>query len=146
VTIEERALDGSGPSAALHARQYLESDGGAVDHPAAGSLILLYTTGRTSGEVRRTPLRYFEHDGDLLVAGSSRGSDRHPDWFVNLVADPKVWVRLNADLFPATALVVDEPDRKRLWESVVLADAPQFADYQIKTDRTIPIVRLVADV
>ncbi len=145
MTIEERARDGAEPSAVEHARQYLESDGASVDHPAVGSLILLYTTGRASGEIRRTPLRFFEVDDDLVVAASSRGSSNHPDWYLNLVRDPKVWVRHDADLFPATALPVDGPDRDRLWETVVLTKAPRFAEYQAMTERTIPLVRLVEE-
>ncbi len=116
-----------------------------VDHPAAGSLILLYTTGRASGETRRTPVRFFEVGDDLVIAASYRGSPRHPDWYLNLVEDPRVWVRRDADLYPATALLIDGSERDRLWESVVVADAPQFADYQAATDRVIPLVRLVAD-
>jgi deazaflavin-dependent oxidoreductase (nitroreductase family) len=143
--MEERALDGAEPSAVDHARQYLESDGASVDHPAVGSLILLYTTGRASGEIRRTPLRFFEVDEDLVIAASSRGSSTHPDWYLNLVRDPKVWVRRDTDLFPATAVRVDGPDRDRLWETVVLTKAPRFAEYQAMTDRTIPLVRLVGE-
>jgi deazaflavin-dependent oxidoreductase (nitroreductase family) len=145
LTIEDRAVDGAGPSAAAHARQYLESDGAVVDHPAVGSLILLYTTGRVSSDIRRTPLRFFEVDGDLLVAASSRGSDSHPDWYLNLRKDPTVWVRRDSDLYQATAVSVDGSERDQLWETLVVAQAPNFADYQVKTSRTIPLVRLVAD-
>ena len=144
VTIEGLAVDSPHPGTAEHARQYLESDGAAVDHPAAGSLILLYTIGRVSGEIRRTPLRFFEHDGDLVVAASSRGSDRHPEWYLNLRREPKVWIRRDAAFFQATAQPVEDPERDLLWERVVVARAPNFADYQAKTQRSIPLVRLVA--
>jgi deazaflavin-dependent oxidoreductase (nitroreductase family) len=144
MTIEDRALDPSRPHAAKHVRQYLESDGAAVDHPAAGHLILLYTTGRASGEIRRTPLRFFEVDGDLVVAASYGGSPQHPDWYLNLVEDPKVWVRRDADLYEADAIPVDRADRDRLWDTVVVRTAPQFGDYQKQTERLIPLVRLVA--
>jgi deazaflavin-dependent oxidoreductase (nitroreductase family) len=142
MTIEERAIDGTGSAAAVHARQYLESDGSAVDHPAVGRLILLYTTGRSSGHIRRTPLRFFEVDDDLVVAASYRGSPSHPDWYLNLLEDPLVWIRLNSDLFPARAAEVEEPERSRLWDGTILAEAPQFADYQARTKRVIPLVRL----
>ncbi|HEU4917747.1 MAG TPA: nitroreductase/quinone reductase family protein [Acidimicrobiia bacterium] len=141
--VEDRAVDSSRPHAAEHARQYLESEGAEVDHPAAGSLILLYTTGRNSGEIRRTPLRFFEVDGDLVVAASYGGAPRHPDWYLNLVADSAVWVRRDGDLFEADAIPIDDDDRDRLWESMVVATAPQFGEYQTKTERTIPLVRLV---
>lgn len=144
ITIEDRAVDSPHPGTAEHARQYLDSDGAAVDHPAVGSLILLYTTGRVSGEIRRTPLRFFEHDGELVVAASSRGSDNHPEWYLNLRREPKVWIRRDADFYEATAQPVEGPERDMLWEGVVVARAPNFADYQAKTQRSIPLVRLVA--
>jgi len=144
MTIEDRALDPSRPFAAEHVRQYLESNGASVDHPAAGHLILLYTTGRVSGEIRRTPLRFFEVGDDLMVAGSYGGSPDHPDWYLNLLADPKVWVRRDADLYEATAMPVDGEERDRLWDTVVVTQAPQFAGYQQKTERVIPVIRLVA--
>lgn len=144
MTIEDRALDGVTGSAAEHARQYLESDGAAVDHPAVGSLLLLYTTGRGSGQIRRTPLRFFEVDDDLVIVASARGAATNPDWYLNLLDDPKVWVRRDADLYEATAIPIDGPERDRLWDTVVLAKSPQFADYQAKTERLLPLVRLVA--
>lgn len=144
MTIEDRAVDPARPFAAEHVRQYLESNGASVDHPAAGHLILLYTTGRRSGEIRRTPLRYFEVGDDLVVAASYGGAPGHPDWYLNLLADPKVWVRRDADLYEATATPVAGEERDRIWETVVVSQAPQFADYQTKTSRVIPVVRLVA--
>lgn len=144
MTIEDRALDGVTGNAAEHARQYLESEGAAVDHPAVGSLLLLYTTGRGSGQIRRTPLRFFEVDDDLVIVASARGSATHPDWYLNLLGEPKVWVRRNADLYEATAIPIDAPERDRLWETVILTRSPQFADYQAKTKRVLPLVRLVA--
>ena len=145
MTIEDRALDGVTGNAAEHARQYLASEGAAVDHPAVGSLLLLYTTGRGSGQIRRTPLRFFEVDDDLVIVASARGSATHPDWYLNLLDEPKVWVRLNADLYEATAIPIDGPERDRLWETVVLAKSPQFADYQASTERVLPLVRLTAE-
>ncbi|HSK07553.1 MAG TPA: nitroreductase family deazaflavin-dependent oxidoreductase [Acidimicrobiia bacterium] len=144
MTIEDRAIDPARPFAAEHVRQYLECNGASVDHPAAGHLILLYTTGRVSGQIRRTPLRFFEVGDDLVVAASYGGAPEHPDWYLNLLADPQVWVRHDADLYPATAVALDGDERDRLWDAVVVSQAPQFADYQAKTPRVIPLVRLVA--
>lgn len=144
MTVEDRAVDPSRPHAAQNVREYLASDGAGVDHPAAGSLILLYTTGRRSGDIRRTPLRFFEVGEDLMVAASYGGAPRHPDWYLNLMEDPAVWVRRNADFYEADAVTIEGEERDRLWESVVVATAPQFGVYQEKTERTIPLVRLVA--
>jgi deazaflavin-dependent oxidoreductase (nitroreductase family) len=144
MTIEDRAVDPSRPHAAKHVHQYLESDGAAVDHPAADHLILLYTTGRASGQIRRTPVRFFEVDDDLVVAASYGGSPRHPDWYLNLVEDPTVWVRRNAEIYEADAIPIDRAERNLLWDTVVVSAAPQFGEYQEKTERIIPLVRLVA--
>jgi deazaflavin-dependent oxidoreductase (nitroreductase family) len=146
MTIEDRAVDPARPHAAAHVRQYLESDGASVDHPAAGHLILLYTTGRASGEIRRTPLRFFEIEGEVVVAASFGGSPRHPDWYLNLLDDPRVWVRRDAEFYEADAVPIEGGTRDRLWNTVVVETAPQFAAYQEKTERTIPLVRLVARV
>lgn len=141
-SIEDEATDGT-ESGAAQSRQYLASDGATVDHPAVGSLILLYTTGRKTGKVRRTPLRFFAlDDDDLLVAATARGSDTNPNWYSNLVADPRVWVRLDSHLYEARATSVEREERDRLWETVVVPRAPQFANYQAATERVIPLVRL----
>ena len=84
-------------------------------------------------------------DDDLVIVASARGAATDPDWYLNLLGDPKVWVRRNADLYEATAIPIDGPERDRLWETVVLAKSPQFADYQAKTERILPLVRLTAD-
>ncbi len=144
MTIEDRAVDPARPHAAKHVQQYLESDGAVVDHPAVGHLILLYTTGRSSGEIHRTPLRYFDVDGEVVVAASYGGAPQHPDWYLNLERDPDVWVRRDADFYEATAEVIESEERDRLWNTIVVSTAPQFAEYQANTDRTIPLVRLVA--
>jgi deazaflavin-dependent oxidoreductase (nitroreductase family) len=142
--IEDLATDGT-EYGAIHSRQYLASDGASVEHPAAGSLILLYTTGRNTGKIRRTPLRFFAlDDGDLLVAATARGSDTNPNWYSNLVTDSRVWVRHDADIYEATASSVDGEERDHLWSTVVVPRAPQFADYQAATERVIPLVRLHA--
>lgn len=139
--IEELATDGT-EHGATHSRQYLASDGTSVEHPAAGRLILLYTTGRSTGQIRRSPLRFFALDGDLLVAATARGSDTDPDWYLNLIADPRVWVRHDSDFYEARATSVEGEERDRLWNTVVVPGAPQFADYQAATERVIPLVRL----
>ncbi len=71
-------------------------------------------------------------------------SPRHPDWYLNLVEDPTVWVRRDADLYEADAIPIDRAERDLLWETLVVSTAPQFGEYQEKTERIIPLVRLVA--
>lgn len=128
---------------AEHVERYRETDG-EVGHewqPGVFTL-LLTTTGRRSGEPFTTPLIY-TRDGDDHVVIASRGGDRrHPDWFFNLEADPDVEVQVGAEVFPARASTVDDPERReRLWRQ--MAEVwPDYDEYARKTDRDIPVVVL----
>jgi deazaflavin-dependent oxidoreductase (nitroreductase family) len=139
--IEQRAVDNPSPYARTHIAQYLETDGAEVDHPMADSLVLLYTTGKKTGEIRRTPLASFDDDGEKVVIASKGGSPEHPSWYWNLKADPTVWVRDKADLYEARAEVLGADEHAEVW-SRIAAWNPNFQAYQDKTERTIPLVRL----
>jgi deazaflavin-dependent oxidoreductase (nitroreductase family) len=102
---------------------------------------LLTTTGRKSGKERTVPLGSFEDQGDVLVVASFGGSPEHPAWYNNLVANPKVTVQVGERAHPGRAEVVTGPERERLWKKIVDL-APTFAEYQKKTTREIPIVRI----
>lgn len=110
------------------------------------ALLLLHTTGARSGEPRVSPLAY-QSDGDrLFVVASAAGADRHPAWFHNLRADPRVrverWAGETLQTFDGVAGAVDDDaERARLWERIV-ERMPGFADYQTKTDRVIPVVEI----
>ena len=118
------------------------ANGGKVGGAFEGSsLLLLQTTGAKTGRSRVKPLVY-RRDGDrLVVFGTKGGSPTHPEWFYNVRTNPRVTVEVGSDRFEADARVAlpDEPDR--LWR-LQTQDVPVFADYQKKTDRTIPVVIL----
>lgn len=139
--IETRAVNPSSPWALRHIEQYLATDGAEVDHPSADRLILLYTTGRRSGEIRRTPLVHFPEGESMLIVASKGGAPSHPLWYRNLVADPSVWVRFKKDFFAARAAVLGPDERPAAWDAITTR-SPAFADYQAKTEREIPVVRL----
>jgi len=139
--IERRAVDSPSPWARKHVEQYLSTGGREVDHPMEERLILLYVTGRRSGDIRRVPLVRFEDGDDLLIVASKGGAPEDPEWFNNLVADPTVWVRFRDDFFPARAEVLDGEERGPIWERIT-SIAPGFADYEARSERTIPVVRL----
>jgi len=127
-----------------HVRRYVESDG-ADGHIMNGVPCLLIThRGRHSGKLRRTPVVY-GRDGDRFVVVASRGgADEHPAWFLNLQADPQVHLQVQADHFDLRARVTEGSERERLWEMMVGVYA-DFADYQKKTQREIPVVVLEAE-
>lgn len=104
-------------------------------------LLLLTTTGRKSGRSHTTPIVY-TRDGDrLLVYASKAGAPAHPDWYLNLVADPNVVVEVGGDRYEAVAAPLTGDERDRAFDEQARR-SPAFAEYQEKTDRVIPVVAL----
>ncbi|CAN5712419.1 nitroreductase/quinone reductase family protein [soil metagenome] len=103
----------------------------------------LTTTGRKSGLPRPVMLTSPLKDGDAIVVVASRGGDdTNPAWFLNLVDDPQVQVSLGGKAaVPMHARVADATERARLWP-LVIADHKNYAGYQTKTEREIPLVLL----
>jgi deazaflavin-dependent oxidoreductase (nitroreductase family) len=124
-----------------HIRRYVES-GGAKGHRFYGKDALLLTTrGRRTGKLRRTPL-YYGMDGDRYVlVGSNGGVRTHPSWYFNVLANPAVVVQVRGETFAALARPAGAEERPRLWEMMV-ALVPQYAGYQKKLRRELPIVLL----
>ena len=141
MNIEETAAVNPSRSAELNIQQYLSSDGQDVDHPAADTLILLYTKGRKSGTVRRVPLGSFPHRGSLVVIGSNAGRPSHPVWYLNALANPTVWVRSKSDFYEATAALLEPAERQVFWDDLA-AKMPMFAEYQSRAGRELPVMRL----
>ncbi len=104
-------------------------------------LLLLTTTGAKTGKCHTTPMMYIPIDGRMVVIASNIGAPAHPDWYHNLVAKPHVIVETGAETFEATAVVIDGPERQRLWSRIVELD-PLFADHQAKTTRLTPVIAL----
>jgi deazaflavin-dependent oxidoreductase (nitroreductase family) len=104
-------------------------------------LLLLTTTGARSGKKRVNPLA-FTRDGDrYVIIASKGGSPTHPDWYHNLVANPEVTVEVGAERFDAYARVAQGEERDRLFAAQA-AVMPNFAEYQRKTSRQLPVVVL----
>ena len=104
-------------------------------------LLLLTTTGRKSGRSHTTPMVY-TRDGDrLLVYASKAGAPTHPDWYLNLVADPNVVVEVGDDRYDAIAAPLEADERDRAFAEQAARNSA-FAEYQEKTDRVIPVVAL----
>jgi deazaflavin-dependent oxidoreductase (nitroreductase family) len=127
----------------LH-RAALKISGGRVGWTAGRMPVLeLTTTGRRTGRPRAVMLTSPVRDGDALVVVASRGGDdRSPAWFLNLVADSDVLVAVQgAEPVRMRATVADAEQRSRLWPQVT-ADHLNYAGYQLKTEREIPLVLL----
>jgi deazaflavin-dependent oxidoreductase (nitroreductase family) len=124
-----------------HIERY-EATGGREGHDWQGTqALILTTTGRRSGEPRKAPLIYGEHDGDLLVVASKGGAPDPPGWFLNLEADPQVRVQVRDDVFTAHARTASAEEKPELW-AIMIKEWPDYDAYQAKTDRDIPVVVL----
>jgi len=110
--------------------------------PMAGRrLMVLTTTGARSGEARTSPVAY-TRDGDAYVVIASKGgAPTHPAWYHNLVAHPDVIVEVDGQRFEALATVTHGAERRRLYDAQA-ALMPGFAEYERRTERVIPVVRL----
>ena len=124
-----------------HVRVYQETDGEQGYHWRGTTILLLTTTGRSSGKPRTTPLIYGT-DGDAwVVVGSKGGAPDHPDWYKNLDANPEATIQIERERIPVRAHTARGADRARLWQ--LMADVwPPYDEYQEKTDREIPVVIL----
>lgn len=125
-------------------RAVLKLTGGKAGWSASGMPVLeLTTVGRKSGQPRSVMLTSPVQEGDAVVVVASRGGDDvNPSWFVNLRANPDVEVALAGEpKRPYVATVADADERARLWPKIT-ADHKNYAGYQTKTDREIPVVVL----
>ena len=125
-------------------RALLRLSGGRVGQEMERMPVLeLTTVGRRSGTPRSVLLTAPARDGDALVVVASRGGDeRHPDWLLNLRAQPQVEVALQGGpRRPMVARTAEGPERERLWGQIT-ASSPRYAAYQRKTSREIPVVVL----
>lgn len=138
---KEKIYNSPTPWVRKHVEGYVETAGGK-GHKWNGARVLLLTTrGRESGKLRRTALIYGEDKGNYIVVGSRGGHPEHPNWYLNLSADPKVHVQVAEQEFEATASTATGAQRERLW-TLMVEIWPEYENYQKRTERTIPIVVL----
>jgi deazaflavin-dependent oxidoreductase (nitroreductase family) len=119
---------------------------GVVGGPFEGAhLLLLTTTGAKSGEKRISPMMYFPDGDSRLVAASKAGAPTHPAWYHNLVAEPGVHVEAatadGIEEYDAIATPLPEDERAPKYAEIG-ARYPGFAEYQTKTTRKIPLVKI----
>jgi deazaflavin-dependent oxidoreductase (nitroreductase family) len=116
-----------------------ESSGGTDGTTLNGKPVIILTTrGAKSGKIRKTPLMRVEHDGRYAVVASLGGAPKHPVWYHNIVADPRVELQDGPVRQDMTAREVTGDEKAPWWERAIEA-WPDYAEYQKKTDRPIPV-------
>jgi deazaflavin-dependent oxidoreductase (nitroreductase family) len=120
------------------------ANSGEVGGPFAGlPLVLVHHTGAKTGKEYVNPLAYQRLDDDTVAVFASKGgAPTNPDWFHNLVANPKTRIELGDETYDVTARVAEHDERSRIWEAQKQA-FPNFAEYeQTAAGREIPVVVL----
>ena len=138
--IDETPIDPESGWVADHVKLYVESGGAEGHHWQPGVPTLLLTTrGKKSGQARRTALIYGMDGDDYVVMASYGGAPAHPDWYLNLEADPEVVIQVGPDVMAGTARTAGPDERDRLWK--VMTDIwPDYDEYDTKTPREFPLV------
>ncbi|MQY23467.1 nitroreductase family deazaflavin-dependent oxidoreductase [Nocardia macrotermitis] len=118
------------------------STDGVTEIFAGTPIILVHHIGAKSGIERVAPLVYYAEGDRLFIYASKGGSDENPAWYHNLLAHPETKVELGPDTFPVRAQVLTGAERDEFYLKQAAAQ-PQFAEYQSKTSRVIPVIELV---
>ncbi len=126
----------------VHQWLYVHTDGRIGARIGGRPMLLLRTIGARTGTPRTSALLYVP-EGDAYVVIASKGGDvRHPGWFHNLVAHPDVEIQVGRTRVPVRARVAVGDERTRLWDRANEVNKGQYALYQSRTDRQIPVVVL----
>jgi deazaflavin-dependent oxidoreductase (nitroreductase family) len=121
-----------------NAEKYMESGGTDGTELQGKPVILLTTIGAKTGNIRKTPLMRVEHDGEYAVVASLGGAPKNPVWYYNIKAHPQVELQDGAVTKDYEAREVLGDEKAAWWERAVAA-WPDYANYQKKTDRQIPV-------
>jgi len=120
---------------------YVASNGEKPKFAHGAPLVLITYKGRKTGQWRRTCLIGAEFEGSYLLVASKGGADDDPAWYPNLVANPEAWLQVGPDYFAVTARTATPAEKPTRWEYMVSL-WPDYAKYQTRTAREIPVVIL----
>ncbi|HEX2618932.1 MAG TPA: nitroreductase family deazaflavin-dependent oxidoreductase [Phototrophicaceae bacterium] len=116
--------------------------GGKLGGSINGSpLLLLTVTGRKSGQPHTMPLAYIYHNGEYLISASAAGAEKNPVWLTNLESKPDAKIEVSGKTYNVHATVATGAERDQLYE-LFKAQGDNFAEYEKKTTRKIPVIRL----
>ena len=115
--------------------------GGPIEGMHRERLVLLTTVGARSGRPHTTPMMFVQDGDRILVVASNMGAPKYPDWYTNLLAEPRVNVEAGDESYPAIASPLTGGEYERRW-GAVKESYPFFADHEAAAGRTIPLVAL----
>jgi deazaflavin-dependent oxidoreductase (nitroreductase family) len=141
MSLDDEPLDNPAEWVAEHLHRYLETNGQDGHLWRGATTLVLTTIGRRSHQPRRTMLIYGTDGEHALVVASNGGAARHPLWYENLSAQPEVQVQVLADRYRARARTATAEEQPRLW-TIMTRVWPAYDEYQLKTERPIPVVVL----
>lgn len=126
---------------AEHVRVYRETNGETGYLWNGVPILLLTSKGRRTGEPRTIPIIFTPYDKSYVIMASKGGSPTHPKWYLNVLAEPRVQVQVKAERFAVVARTAESPERELIWAEA-LKSWPNYAVYQSRTTRRIPVVVL----
>jgi deazaflavin-dependent oxidoreductase (nitroreductase family) len=121
--------------------EFRSNDGRVGGNFEGAPLLLLHSTGAKSGRERVSPMMYRKVGDAWAVFASKAGADSNPDWYYNLLANPRARIEVGTHTFDVTARTTSDEEREPIW-SAQKADYTGFAGYEQKTTRQIPVVIL----
>jgi deazaflavin-dependent oxidoreductase (nitroreductase family) len=130
-----------------HLQRYLQSGGaeghlydfGPINNEGYQPICLIKHIGRKTGRTLIVPLIYGMVEGEIVIVASKGGSPTHPAWYLNIEGTREIEVQIATQAFRATWREPADAERQRIWDQMV-AIYPPYADYQLSTDRLIPLV------
>ncbi len=125
----------------VHRFVYLKSGGRLGHRLGSNPMLLLFTVGRKSGQERITPLLYVPDGERWLLVASNAGDDRAPAWWLNLRAAGEATVQVGCERHRVTARAAGPDERPAVWATACAA-YPNYAEYEKRTTRAIPVVIL----
>jgi len=131
-----------GPLLTVHQWLYETTDGRIGASLGGRPMLLLRTIGRRTDEPRTAALLYVRDGDAYVVIASKGGAPQHPGWFHNLTSRPDVDIQVGRQRIPVRARVAEGAERARLWTRADEVNQGQYAAYQSRTKRTIPVVVL----
>jgi F420H(2)-dependent quinone reductase len=138
MTLSGEYVRGTSGWAATQVDDYEASGGREANTIQGRPIVVITSVGSKSGKLRKNPVMRVEHNGEYAAVASKGGAPEHPAWFHNFIGHPVVDLQDGPEPASYAARLVTGVERETWWERCVAA-FPPYADYQVKTDREIPV-------